>query len=651
MKKLNKIVCFILGFLIIFSSVGCVTPQNNDEKTENPPIVDSKYDFVVNGATDYRILISKDATDTEKYAASELATFFKQATGSVITTVNDSVSVDKDGKFISVGNTKLFNDSGMKVSYDELGEDGFKVLTFGNSVILNAFGENGKLYSVYDFLEEQFNFEVYASDEIYIDSVQNCKLKDFNYTETPDFIGRDVHDVTYAYDSVFAARKRLRGVSTKFPSYLGSGSMWSPALYCDNTFKLLNPDKYMAEHGDWYSSNGKDLCYSTGAEDTPNGQLMRETILESLKAYIEKAPNATYFLIGQEDNCGECSCSKCAQTKKLYGGVNERISGVMMVFINKMARMVKDWLKVAHPERAEVLKIGIFAYQSSKEPPVTKNESTGEYEFHPDVVPEDNVIIRLAPLEAIYSKNLLDDEYNKPVADNIRGWNALGADIYMWIYSCPFGAYLYPTYNWHVMQENYKILLEYGVKDILDQGSRDSSYLVFNQMRDYVQAELMWDVDQDINVLIDDFITHYYKDATPYVKEYFNLINSNYALMERTQDYVWYADAWGSRDNALAKYYPKQYLNQCLEIFERAFNAAEQIDDASTKGIVLNRLNKEELSPRYMMLDLYRSYYDSADLSQMLRSFQDDANNFGLTYYGENWLISKKYETWNKSIE
>ena len=156
------------------------------------------------------------------------------------------------------------------------------------------------------------------------------------------------------------------------------------------------------------------------------------------------------------------------------------------------------------------------------------------------------------------------------------------------------------------MQDNYRIFLEYGVTDILDQGPRDSTVLPFQAMRDYVQAELMWDVNQDINVLIDNFIENYYKEAAPYIKAYFNLINANYALMERTQNYKWYPGPWESRDNALPEYYPKSYLNQCLTILEDAKKAIAKVEDEQVRRTLMERVEKEELSPRYIIIENYK---------------------------------------------
>ena len=132
--------------------------------------------------------------------------------------------------------------------------------------------------------------------------------------------------------------------------------------------------------------------------------------------------------------------------------------------------------------------------------------------------------------------------------------------------------------------------------------------------------------------------------------QYFNLINANYALMEKTKGYLWKPGPWDSRDQALAEYYPKAYLNSCLDILAQAKKVAEKIEDESTRRAVMERLEQEELSPRYIVIEQYKEYYDDATLRSMFTDFQADANRLGVSSYAEGGLISKRYDTWWLSV-
>ena len=75
----------------------------------------------------------------------------------------------------------------MTLDKAELGTDGYKILTKDNTVIMNAAGENGKMYSVYEFLDRNLGVKFYAADEIKTPAADDVYLKNFNLTDIPDF--------------------------------------------------------------------------------------------------------------------------------------------------------------------------------------------------------------------------------------------------------------------------------------------------------------------------------------------------------------------------------------------------------------------------------------------------------------------------------
>ena len=274
------------------------------------------------------------------------------------------------------------------------------------------------------------------------------------------------------------------------------------------------------------------------------------------------------------------------------------------------------------------------------------------------MIPEDNVVVRIAPLASVYSKNLLDEETNGPIREAILGWAALGVQLSIWTYHIGFGAYLYPMYNIHTIAENYRILREYGVVDILDQGPREMDSAPFEALRNFLHAELLWDADLDVNELIDEFMEHYFKVAAPYMREYLDLVNANYKLMEQTRGYLAYAGSDESARMARAEFYPKRYLDRILDIFDRAYAAIEQIEDEDERALVIERVETESLSPRFILLDLYSYYYNDSQLRTMIEEFRDDAERLGLMHYREDvqnpseykHTIKQKTDEWLRSL-
>ena len=173
-----------------------------------------------------------------------------------------------------------------------------------------------------------------------------------------------------------------------------------------------------------------------------------------------------------------------------------------------------------------------------------------------------------------------------------------------------------------------------------------------------MHAELLWDADLDVNELIDEFMEHYFKAAAPYMREYLDLVNANYKLMEQTRGYLAYAGSDESARMARAEFYPKRYLDRILDIFDRAYAAIEQIEDEDERALVLERVETESLSPRFILLDLYSYYYNDSQLRTMIEEFRDDAERFGLTHYREDvqnpseykHTIKQKTDEWLRSL-
>lgn len=651
MSGLKKYIAIILAALTAVFAVACAP----DEQKPETPSQEQKYtefDLVKSGGSEYKILLSEEATAAEIYAAAELERFFEEATGVRLETER-SDAADENGKFLAVGKTVLFDKSEMTVSAEELGTDGYKLKVFGNSLIMNAAGESGKIYAVYEFLSRQFDFKVFAEDEIYIRKTSGTKLMDFDLTDVPDFMGRDCHNVSFMYNTkaAYATRKRMNGVNTLFYPNQGEGSAWSPSYWNHSTFLILPPTRYAAEHADWYNKAQVQLCFGKALEDSESGRLMFATFTDNLKSHIEKNPTAKYFMIGQEDAAALCDCPLCTASNFKYGGEKANASGTVLYFVNKVAREIDSWLKSEYPKRADEVKICMFAYQGTQAAPVTVNKSTGEYEFVPEIKPEPNVMVRIAPLGAAYSVNMLDGTLNNSIREAILGWQALDPSFSVWHYNTGFGAYLYPIYNFHTIAENYKIYKDLGVVDILDQGAGESSE-PFHYLKNYVICELLWDTDRDVNVLTDEFFKAYYKQAAEFMREYYDLMNANFKYVESEKSYVAYCGSWESAANARngMSYFSKSYLNRVLEIFDRAFEAIEKIEDEQARSIVYSRVLKESLSPRCILLDHYASYYDSATLKETINKFAADAEQCGCRYYNEGSAyantIQYKIENW-----
>jgi len=108
--------------------------------------------IVEDGASDYVIVRSAEATKPEITAAEKLQGFLLEISGVQLDIVEDGRPVQ--GRELVVGSTNRYTmDTGLEL---ELGTDGFIIQTVGEKIILSG-GKGqprGTLYSVYDFLEK-----------------------------------------------------------------------------------------------------------------------------------------------------------------------------------------------------------------------------------------------------------------------------------------------------------------------------------------------------------------------------------------------------------------------------------------------------------------------------------------------------------------
>ena len=169
MKKFfNKLTCALLIIISSVTLIACDPPSNNDD-SEKPDFLNSYVDnvnkevisdsseyFINNGVSGYHILLASDVDEnrrgTQEKTASEINFFLTDAGYSKLPVVYDneiSTSVDFSKKYISIGNTTYYktyvtqNNLTNDLDFFVLGNDGYKIRTKQNVVLINAYGNNG----------------------------------------------------------------------------------------------------------------------------------------------------------------------------------------------------------------------------------------------------------------------------------------------------------------------------------------------------------------------------------------------------------------------------------------------------------------------------------------------------------------------------
>lgn len=494
---------------------------------------------------------------------------------------------------------------------EQFGDDGYVIETHENTVIMIGGSDTGSLYAVYDFIERVIGAKVYAKDEIYIPFCAAIALPDLKIREIPDVANRAPGLNDIAVDTTLRRRFRVQ-------MYNEGWILWSHSY-----FQILPPDNYKAAHPDWYSPDGLQLCISN--------EEMTEEFIKNVITLVQEDTASEYIMLGQQDGANMCSCEACSATADKYN-----YSGLMMHFVNKVARAVGDWVEENQPGRK--LMLGTFAYSDTEEPPVIYDEKSDTYRPIDDsVLPESNVALMFAPGNACYAHSF-EAECNSSVMSVIRGWNAIFDDnILAWIYNAQFGYYFLPFPNWSSTAADYKILTQHGFNYIYHQGTRETTAGAMSELRLYVQSKLMWNTDLNMEELTDEFMSAYYKDAKPMLKEYYDLYRQNFALLER--DANWHAYCMTARDTLFMtkSVYPKGLLDRMEDVFNRALAAIEKYRNTDKEMYEkLNlRIKKEQLTVRFIYLTLYSSDFTKTELNDMINEFETVCNLAGITQWAE----------------
>ena len=647
MKKLKRLALVLLAIATCGLScfTGCKNGDENDStdsSSSTQTIATTNTYLSKNGYTSYKIVLPETASSTLTFAAEELQYFFNLATDANLTVISEAEVTDTKGKYLSIGETKITEDADPDYSYEAVGLQGFCVKTYGDAMVMVGGSDKGSLYAVYEFLRMQFDLEIYAEEVFTYNDSPMVKLIDVDVTDVPDIPIRSAG--TYlGYDgtATYKAQQRYRTTSRS--------EAWG--LWGHSHFAILPPETYAEQHPEWYNKDQNQLAWEN--------EEMWDVFAENLKTFIIEAdPSQEYFMLGQEDNYNEGYYDKAKydQMKAKYGG---QASGVQLAFLNYVVKKTNVWLAEEYPNRH--IKFYMFAYQQTELPPVKWDADKKAYVApHEDLILADNLGVQLAPIIQKDSQHGYTDMNpmtgNPANADNnlaFKGWSAICKTLTVWAYSTSFRDGLHPFNGFYAFKQNYEMYKDIGVEFVFEQGA--ISWIVgnFMELRQYLISKLMWDTSLDTETLIVNFFKAYYRDGWENMYTYFHLIHERqleitlsdfnrgegYFLTTNSNISIGYKD-W----IMVPECFPLGLLQQCEKEVALAIEKANAIGDSEAAFA----MEKDRLPLRYLLLTIYKSYYDPVEYVAMVRDFERLANEIGMTATDEvSWFpISGIIDAW-----
>lgn len=626
-------VAYILAFVQMLGVMfGIIPVANNpidyggDEYVEK--VIEEYMTLVDEGESDYRIIISQNATEPEKNAANALQKYLKQISGCELTVADDTSRVWS--REILVGKTNREAISEVEIDRRALGEDGFTLLVDDEKLFICGGGNRGTLYGVYSLLEEQLGCRWYSPELTVIPESKTVRIDaKLNDAQKPAFSYRHT-DWRSSRNAEWAAANKTNGT---LPKEMGGSVTY--AAFC-HTMATLVPDSLYAEHPEYfaYRIDASERLDPTVAEQHSQRCLSNPDVLtvtiENTREILQAKPDAQIMSITQNDNQLYCECDRCNAVSEQYGGQG----GLNLWFVNQVARALKN-------DFPNIL-FDTFAYHYTRTPP--KN-----------IVAEDNVCIRFCTIENCFCHPIREcghqrqdedffdraKEVEPRIANEMKEWGKLCKRLYVWDYTANFRHYLQLFPNFHVMADNLQFFLENNAEGVFEEGLGGGEVdYEFGAMKAYILAKLMWNPYQNVEHMMDEFMDAYYGEASaPYVKQYINFITNK--ITNCTHLYI---QNW---------HYENGYFTY-PEIIKMDIMWKKAKDNAGTEE-QLTRIRRTELVHRYYKMAMFTGEFA---LINPLRfrieneKLYNDVIELGITSLDINVnLLAEEHDFWKRTFD
>lgn len=639
-KKLINIFALVLSLVMIFSVSACNTNNENNNATSDKSVnvgaeplsfdvkkINGENAVLVEyGRSNYQIIIPENASDLEKYAAEELQSFLEASTACrlpIKTDANINASTEIGGKYISIGDTKLFTEQNAFAIDRSKPRNAPRIFTLDNTVyLIGQSNELGTLYATYKFLYYEIAFQAYAVDCIYYETKSKLLLCDFDYQYEPALdYATGYGEVSTASNADEAARLFLRAKDTSGASgAFGINGEKDFATWCHSVTAFASQSVYGKDYPHWFG-NGQ-LCYSQ-IEETDDVDLWEKVAENAInRLHIDDTP---YIMLGGADNTRSCQCEKCTQGYKLYG-----ISGVMNRFMNKVGEVLEEHYDHCDKHKYEDVILVSLAYEAYSSPPtdiidgkiVPKDES---------VVLRHNVGACFTPIHMcithpIEGENSCDK--NSSYLNQLKGWSAVCENLFVYDYGYYSKGCLYYCNEWDSIKYNINAYDKYGVDYVLGQNATNNGLEPFAALRIYLKSKLAWDPLLDQEMLIKDFMKHYYGDASGAMMEFFNAICEHYEWIEAKN-----GSGCGSVYAAFftTTEWPRDVLVRFETMLRSAYNLAALTAKATDtqRAYYAENVYKELTMVRFVNYTSYPTYYSEKErlveineLTEMLEKYK-----------------------------
>jgi len=454
--------------------------------------------LITNGMSDYVIVRPAQSSESQIYAAEELQKYVKQISGVELKIQTDAKKLPPQA--ILLGDTKYTSKIlGSKPDIRKLGADGFRLCVKPPYVLITGGKVRGTLYGVYELLEKYGGCRWYSSKFSIIPQKSTLTIPAVDDTQVPAFAMREPAYYDVFRNPDFAVKLRANGSGANLGAKLGGHIYYAKGWFVHTFCNFVPAGRYFKDHPEYFAMKdgirrkGQELCLS-------NPDVLK-IITQRVKEVLRKDPNAQLISVSQPDGAGPCQCPKCKALDDREGSPAASIIN----FVNKVGAAIEK-------EFPHVL-VETLAYQYTRKPPKT-------------IKPRHNVVPRLCSIECDFSQPLAtgNSPENVEFRQYIKKWGEISSKLLIWDYVTCFHPYIMPFPNFNTLQSNLQLFRDHHVYGVFSLGNYNGPHGDFAELRAWILAKLMWNPDQNINKLYDDFFNGYYGAAAKQMREYFDAL-------------------------------------------------------------------------------------------------------------------------------
>ncbi|MHA1791661.1 MAG: DUF4838 domain-containing protein [Promethearchaeota archaeon] len=552
------------------------------------------------------ILIRENYSPSEMKAAKELSRYIKDSTGFELKI--HATNNEKPAGVIILGRHPSLKSLEPELYSSSIEEDEFWLKSNGDNLIIFGAAGRGTLHGAYQFLEEFLGIKFLAPDIVHVPKNKDDVKISISRKYSPAFKYRVI---TYldGLDPEFSITQKIN-LNPFSDEETGGSYKFSPDKMTHTFYTLVPPKKYHDKHPEYFALVKGQRLKNLGQLCLSNKDVLDITTNKVLK-WFEDEPDLMTVGIVQNDWAGYCECENCRKVDK---GNPARS---LIIFCSEVAKRVRE----RYPDKF----IHTIAYTYTEKPPMDLKGS----------IPDNLIIVvcNMFPYRA--NRPVNGDPVNERYYNNLKGWIEIAPHVFTWHYFVDFTHYLLPFPIWKTIHSDLKIYQQLGVEGVLLQaGIGLGIYQEFQELKMYVFHKLLWNPDLDLDSLIKEFTTLYYKDAAPQILKFINELMA----LETRKDVFLHLYV-GLEGNHLEK----EWILKNMELVENTLNEAK--DDEEIK----KRIEKIIIMLDYAYLLLPVDYEinlgkikpkDLKFREKILTRFKRLINKFKITSPGENAPMS-----------